>query len=86
MSSTVYVDLEPDVWKPVATGAGIVTAQLQDNRGTAYFYAGDAIPTGNVRDVPAIFIQSPSQMPTMSEKALVWARGTGRLVVMTIDV
>lgn len=83
MSSTVYVDLDPKVWKPVATGAGIVTAQLQDNRGSAYFYAGDAAPTG---DAPAIFIQSPSQMPTMSEKALVWARGTGRLVVMTIDV
>ncbi len=83
MSSTKYVDLDPVIWKPVATGAGIVTAQLTNNRGSANFYAGDTAPTG---DVPAINIQSPNQMPTMSDKAKVWARGTGRLVVMTIDV
>ncbi|QDH49641.1 hypothetical protein KYLE_20 [Pantoea phage Kyle] len=85
MSSTINVELDRKKWVKIANKAGIVTTQLQTSIGSVSFYAGQSAPSED-RETPAITLTAQNQLPTFSEKAEVWARGSGTLTVMTIDV
>lgn len=86
MSQTVTITLDPLVWKPLATKAGVVTAQLGGGAGSyAEIHGANAKPA-DTKNIPSIRISSANQFPNFSEKALVWVRGRGTVTAMTIDV
>ncbi|MDE1189454.1 MAG: hypothetical protein PW844_23805 [Pantoea sp.] len=65
-------------WTQLATGTGIVTAQLID-QSTAYLYIGDSAPSDN-----APCLRIPADGVTLANGAIAWVKGSGTLVAATV--
>lgn len=80
-SSNRWINLSKTNWQQLSDGTGTVSVQLEDNRVGLQITASDAAPTG---DVAFLNVGSADQIVTIGKGSVLWARGSGRIAVITV--